>query len=234
MILSVVIPNYNEENTIESIVHKVIDQKKFIDLEIIVVDDFSSDRSREILKKLKSTGKIDHLILQNKNYGKGFAIKTALDKCSGDKILIQDADLEYNPYDYRAMLSKMKKNKLKCLYGSRVLGKSRYNQRNFISLFRIFANHFLTILTNIIYFQKLTDAHTCYKMIDLNLIKKFDLKEKGFGFCPELTAKVSKAKIKIEECEISYKGRTYKEGKKINLFDGLQAIWVLIKYRFYD
>jgi len=234
MLLSVVIPNYNEENTIERIVHKVIDQKKFINLEIIVVDDFSLDRSREILKKLKSTGKIDNLILQNKNYGKGFAIKTALEKCSGDIIIIQDADLEYDPSDYKTMLSKMKKDKLKCLYGSRVLGKSRYKQKNFISFFRVLANHFLTILTNIIYCQKLTDAHTCYKMIDHNLIKKFELKEKGFAFCPELTAKVSKSKIKIEECEISYKGRTYKEGKKINIFDGLQAIWVLIKYRFYD
>ena len=234
MLLSVIIPNYNEEKTINSIINKVVKQKEFIDLEIIVVDDFSSDKSREILKQLKLNGQIDSLILQDKNYGKGFAIKTALTKCLGDIVLIQDADLEYDPIDYNSMLSIIKKKKLKCLYGSRVLGKNRYNQKNFTSLFRIFANHFLTILTNLIYDQKLSDAHTCYKMVNLKLIKSINLKEKRFAFCPELTAKLSKSGIKIEECAISYKGRTYDEGKKINFFDGLAAIWVLLKYRFYD
>ena len=123
---------------------------------------------------------------------------------------------------------------MRCLYGSRVLGKNRYNQKNFTSFFRVFANHILTIFTNIIYRQKLTDAHTCYKMVETNLIKSLNLKEKKFAFCPELTAKVSKRGVSILECEISYKGRTYEEGKKINFFDGLEAIWVLIKYRFYD
>tara|TARA_B100000963_G_scaffold139574_1_gene121542 strand:+ start:21839 stop:22543 length:705 start_codon:yes stop_codon:yes gene_type:complete len=234
MLLSVIIPNYNEEKTIEIIVEKVIAQKKNIDLEIIVVDDFSSDKSKEILNRLKSKGKIDHLILQEKNYGKGFAIQTALKMCSGKIIIIQDADLEYDPMDFQCMLNTMKQKKLRCLYGSRVLGKNRYNQKNFTSFFRVFANHILTIFTNIIYRQKLTDAHTCYKMVETNLIKSLNLKEKKFAFCPELTAKVSKRGVNILECEISYKGRTYEEGKKINFFDGLEAIWVLIKYRFYD
>ena len=234
MLLSVIIPNYNEEKTIEIIVEKVIAQKKNIDLEIIVVDDFSSDKSKEILNRLKSKGKIDHLILQEKNYGKGFAIQTALKMCSGKIIIIQDADLEYDPMDFQCMLNTMKQKKLRCLYGSRVLGKNRYNQKNFTSFFRVFANHILTIFTNIIYRQKLTDAHTCYKMVETNLIKSLNLKEKKFAFCPELTAKVSKRGVKILECAISYKGRTYEEGKKINFFDGLEAIWVLIKYRFYD
>ena len=234
MLLSVIIPNYNEEKTIEIIVEKVIAQKKNIDLEIIVVDDFSSDKSKEILNRLKSKDKIDHLILQEKNYGKGFAIQTALKMCSGKIIIIQDADLEYDPMDFQCMLDTMKQKKLRCLYGSRVLGKNRYNQKNFTSFFRVFANHILTIFTNIIYRQKLTDAHTCYKMVETNLIKSLNLKEKKFAFCPELTAKVSKRGVSILECEISYKGRTYEEGKKINFFDGLEAIWVLIKYRFYD
>ena len=234
MLLSVIIPNYNEERTIKKIIYKVYEQKKFINLEIVVVDDFSSDKSKEILNKLKSEGKIDHLILQEKNYGKGFAIQTALKMCSGKIVIIQDADLEYDPVDFKSMLNIMKQRNLRCLYGSRVLGKNRYNQKNFTSLFRIFANHILTIFTNIIYKQKLTDAHTCYKMVETNLIKSFNLKEKKFAFCPELTAKVSKRGVKIFECAISYKGRTYEEGKKINFFDGLEAIWVLIKYRFYD
>ena len=215
MLLSVIIPNYNEEKTIEIIVEKVIAQKKNIDLEIIVVDDFSSDKSKEILNRLKSKDKIDHLILQEKNYGKGFAIQTALKVCSGKIIIIQDADLEYDPMDFQRMLDTMKQKKLRCLYGSRVLGKNRYNQKNFTSFFRVFANHILTIFTNIIYRQKLTDAHTCYKMVETNLIKSLNLKEKKFAFCPELTAKVSKRGVNILECEISYKGRTYEEGKKI-------------------
>ena len=234
MLLSVIIPNYNEERTIKKIIYKVYEQKKFINLEILVVDDFSSDKSKEILNKLKSEGKIDHLILQEKNYGKGFAIQTALRVCSGETIIIQDADLEYNPDDFQSMLNMMKQKKIRCLYGSRVLGKNRYDQKNFTSFFRIFANHVLTLFTNIIYRQKLTDAHTCYKMVETNLIKNLNLKEKKFAFCPELTAKISKRGIKILECGISYKGRTYEEGKKINFFDGLEAIWVLIKYRFYD
>lgn len=234
MLLSVIIPNYNEERTIKDIIYKVNEQKKFIDLEIIVVDDFSSDNSIEILKKLKSKEIINHLILHKKNYGKGFAIQSALNRCYGKVVIIQDADLEYEPSDFKDMLLIFTKKKLRCLYGSRVLGKKRYNQNNFISSFRVFANHVLTILTNIIYNQKLSDAHTCYKMIELSLIKSFNLKEKRFAFCPELTAKISKAGIKIEECSINYTGRTYDEGKKINFFDGLEAIWALIKYRFYD
>ena len=129
MLLSVIIPNYNEERTIKKIIYKVYEQKKFINLEIVVVDDFSSDKSKEILNKLKSEGKIDHLILQEKNYGKGFAIQTALRMCSGKIIIIQDADLEYDPVDFKFMLNTMKQRKLRCLYGSRVLGKNRYNQK---------------------------------------------------------------------------------------------------------
>ena len=234
MKLSVIVPCYNEIKYIREIISRIKLKNHSMNIEIIVVDDNSLDGTKSELNLLKNENKIDHLVLNDKNMGKGFCVREGIKLSSGQVILIQDADLEYDPSDYKTMLSKMKKDKLKCLYGSRVLGKSRYKQKNFISFFRVLANHFLTILTNIIYCQKLTDAHTCYKMIDHNLIKKFDLKEKGFAFCPELTAKVSKSKIKIEECEISYKGRTYKEGKKISIFDGLQAIWVLIKYRFYD
>ena len=234
MKLSVIIPVYNEEQTIYELIHQVNNQKKNIILEIIVVDDFSSDETRQILNKLKEQNLIDHLIFLDKNYGKGYAIRVGLKKCVGKVVIIQDADLEYDPSDYNNMLSIMDNKKIQCLYGSRVLGKKRYQQTNFLSGFRIFGNHFLTILTNLIYSQKLTDAHTCYKMLDTDLMKSLILRENRFSFCPELTSKISKKGIKIYECPISYNGRSYDEGKKITFVDGLAAIWVLIKYRFYN
>ena len=234
MQLSVIIPVYNEEQTIYEIIDKVNKQKKTIDLEIIVIDDYSTDASRKILTELKDKKKIDYLIFHDKNFGKGYAIRSGLKVSSGKTIIIQDADLEYDPNDYKLMLSIMESKRIKCLYGSRVLNKERYKQSNFLSAFRIFANHVLTIFTNLIYGQKLTDAHTCYKMVEASLIKSLKLRENRFSFCPELTSKISKKGIKIQECSINYIGRSYDEGKKITFIDGIDAVWVLLKYRFYE
>ena len=234
MQLSVIIPVYNEEQTIYEIIDKVNKQKKTIDLEIIVIDDYSTDASRKILIELKDKKKIDYLIIHDRNFGKGYAVRSGLKVSSGKIVIIQDADLEYDPDDYKFMLSIMESKRIMCLYGSRVLNKKRYEQSNFLSIFRIFANHALTILTNLIYGQRLTDAHTCYKMVDADLIKSLTLRENRFSFCPELTSKISKKGIKIQECSIKYKGRSYEEGKKITFIDGIDAVWVLLKYRFYE
>ena len=228
MKVSVIIPAYNECQTIEKIINKVIQTK--LNLQIIVIDDFSNDGTRDILLN-KCKHLIDELILHDRNLGKGAAIKSAQKKVQGDCVIIQDADLEYDPSDYSKLLEPIKDKSYKVVYGSRVLGKNRYSEKNFTSKFRVFFNHALTILTNIIYRQNLSDAHTCYKTFDANLFKKINLEENDFSFCPEITAKVSKLGIKIFEVPISYKGRGYEEGKKISIYDGFRAIYVLLKYK---
>ena len=181
-----------------------------------------------MIKKFKFISE-NKIIKHNYNKGKGSCIKSAQNFISGDIVIIQDADLEYNPKDYKNIINTLKNNNKKVVYGSRVLNKKRYNQNNFISNFRILANHILTLLTNILYLQNLTDAHTCYKAFDSKIFKKINLKENDFAFCPEITAKVSRLGFKISEVPISYYGRNYKEGKKIYFYDGIRAVLVLIK-----
>ncbi len=227
--LSIIIPVYNEKNTINKILNKIL-KLKDIKKQIIVVDDGSSDGTSEVLKKYKN--KIDNLIQHKKNKGKGAAIKTAQKIVTGNVVIIQDADLEYDPVDYKKLL------KLICLghkvvYGSRVLGKNRYLLTNFSSFMRIFYNHVLTILSNILNNQNLSDAHTCYKMFKSNVFKNIKLKENDFSFCPEITTKIGLKKIEIIEVPIKYSGRTYQEGKKITYLDGFKAIKSLFKYRFF-
>ena len=228
MKVSVIIPAYNEYQTIEKIINKVIQTK--LNLQIIVIDDFSSDGTRDILLK-KCKHLIDELILHNKNLGKGAAIKSAQKKVNGDCVIIQDADLEYDPSDYKKLIKPIMDKSFKVVYGSRVLGKNRYSEKNFTSKFRVFFNHILTIFTNFLFNQNLTDAHTCYKTFETNLFKKINLEENDFAFCPEITAKTSKLGIKICEVPINYKGRSYQEGKKISIYDGFRAIYVLLKYK---
>lgn len=230
LILSIIIPVYNEENTINKILSKVIKLKN-LKKEIIVVDDGSTDGTRKILQKNKD--KIDRLIFHKKNVGKGGAIKTAKKFINGNVVIIQDADLEYDPSDYFKMLKFIKKGH-KVVYGSRVLGKKRYFLKNFSSFLRIFYNHVLTILSNILNNQKLTDAHTCYKMFRSDVFKRIKLDENDFSFCPEITTKIGIKKIKIKEVSIKYFGRKYSEGKKITFIDGFKAIKTLFKYRFYN
>lgn len=228
--LSIIIPVYNEKNTIEKVldkITKITDVKK----EIIVVDDSSDDGSYEILKINKK--KITKLIHHSRNLGKGAAIKSAKKFITGDIVIIQDADLEYDPNDYRKLLTQIQKG-YRVVYGSRVLKKNRYLSKNFSSFIRIFFNHVLTIISNLLNNQKLTDAHTCYKMFSSDVFMSIKLKENDFSFCPEVTTKLALKNIKIKEVPINYYGRDYKEGKKIKAFDGLKAIFVLIKYRFFS
>ena len=227
--LSIIIPVYNEKRTIEKLLKKI---NKLIDInkEIIVVNDGSSDGTKRILEENKNFYSI--LINHKKNLGKGAAIQSAQKLVKGDVVLIQDADLEYDPRDYYKMLNLINK-KNKVIYGSRVLGKNRYLSKNFISLIRIFFNHILTIISNILNNQNLTDAHTCYKMFLKDIFLNIKLEENGFSFCPEVNTKISLLDIKIKEIPINYFSRTKEMGKKITFFDAFHAIKAIIKYRFF-
>ena len=228
--LTIIVPTYNETNTILEILKKI--SKVNMDKQVIVIDDCSSDDSREKILSMKYM--INKIILHDRNLGKGAAIKSAQKFIKGQYVIIQDADLEYDPNDYEKLIEPLKKKQTKVVYGSRVLGKKRYSSKNFLSLSRVFFNHCLTILSNIINNQSLTDAHTCYKVFEAGVFNKLNLKEKRFGFCPEVTTKVSKLGYQISEIPIFYNGRSYDEGKKIGLIDGFDAIKCLIKYKFFN
>lgn len=230
MKLSIIIPCFNEIKTIEKVIDRI--NKIKIKKEIIIVDDCSSDGSRELIKKIKK--KYYKAIFHKQNLGKGAAIKSAKKHVTGQIIIIQDADLEYSPKEYKKLIKPILDNKTNVVYGSRVLGKNRYINNSFSSTFRIFANHVLTIISNFLNNQKLTDAHTCYKIFHSKVFTRINLFEKGFSFCPEVTTKLSLLNEKILEVPISYVGRTYEQGKKINYLDGFRAIKTLIKYRFFD
>lgn len=224
MLLSVLIPAYNEINNIQNILEKIGEVN--IPMEIIVVDDGSTDGTRELLNTLKSD--IIKVIFHEKNQGKGGAIKTAIEHSKGDIIIIQDADLEYDPQDYYKLIPVIESGKEKVVYGSRFLNKQ--NKHSYFSFF--LGGQVVTWITNILYLQNLTDEPTCYKVFDAKLLKSIKLNCTGFEFCPEVTAKIAKLGYKIPEVAISYYPRSISEGKKINWKDGVEAIWVLFKYRF--
>ena len=228
MKLSIIIPVYNEIKTIKKLIFKVVNQQ-IKDIQIIVVDDFSTDGTREVIKNDLSQF-INKIIYHEKNMGKGAAIRSAQKFVSGDIVIIQDADLEYDPEDYKKLIDPIINKRTSVVYGSRVLNTKRYNSKNFISLHRIFFNHILTIFSNFVNRQNLTDAHTCYKVFDSKIFKNIKLSENDFAFCPEITSKISKLKINIIEIGISYTGRSVEEGKKIGIIDGFRAILVLLKY----
>jgi glycosyltransferase involved in cell wall biosynthesis len=231
MKLSIIIPVFNEVNTIEYIVDKI---NKLDDLnkEIIIVDDYSNDGTTLLLKN-NIHKKVKKIIYHKKNLGKGAAIKSAKDIISGDIVIIQDADLEYDPKDYYNLIKPIQNKEYQVVYGSRVFGKSRYFSNNFTSIYRVFFNHILTMLSNLLNSQNLTDAHTGYKVFSKNVFDNITLEENDFSFCPEVTTKISLKNIIIKEISISYYGRSYKDGKKINIYDGFKAILVLFKYRFF-
>ena len=233
--LTIIVPVYNEKKFIRVLLKKLIKIIK-IKKQIIIIDDGSSDGTTQILKKEFLNNKsISKIIFHKKNSGKGSAIRSAQRFIKGDFVVIQDADLEYNPKDIIKIYNFIKKNQIDVVYGSRVLNKNKYqNTKNFTHLVRIWGNVFLTLVSNLINNQNLTDAHTCYKMIRARLFKKLNLREKGFAFCPEVTTKLSKMNCKIYEVSISYNGRTYNDGKKITSIDGLIALVSLIKYRLLD
>ena len=228
-ILTIIIPVYNEKKTIKKILNK-IHKLKNLKKEIIVVNDASTDGTKEVLQKNKIF--FTHLVNHKKNQGKGAAIQTAQKLVKGEIVIIQDGDLEYDPSDYYKLLKEIY-NGNEVVYGSRVLGKNRYLANNFSSTLRIFYNHALTIISNTLNNQDLTDAHTCYKMFRSSVFLKIKLKEKDFSFCPEITTKIGLKKIKIKEVPIKYFGRSYEEGKKIKFTDGIKALLTLIKYRFF-
>ena len=229
--LTIIIPVYNEIKTIEKLLNRVF--KINIKKQIIVIDDASIDGTSKILKKYKK--KIDKLITHKINKGKGAAIKSAQKYIRGKYTAIQDADLEYKPTDLLKILNYIKKKKLNVVYGSRVLNKNKFkNTKNFTHFVRIWGNTFLTKVSNIVNNQSLTDAHTCYKVFRSDIFSKIKLQEKGFAFCPEVTTKIAKKNYLINEISISYNGRTYLEGKKINSFDGLIALHCLLKYRYFS
>jgi dolichol-phosphate mannosyltransferase len=228
LLVSIIIPVYNEKNFIKKILLKINNEKK-IYKEIILVDDFSVDGTRDILKKCKRL--YSKIILLNKNYGKGYALRKGFAIAKGEIILIQDADLEYDPKDYNNLISPIINLQEKVVYGSRVLpGGFRSRPKTIDTIIRMMANYFLTFLSNLLNNQKLTDAHTCYKVFKSDLLKKIKLEEDGFNFCPEFTAKISQLGIKILEVPVNYNGRTHTEGKKIYLIDGFRAIIAILKY----
>ena len=227
--LTIIIPVYNEIKTIERILTKIY-KLKDLKKEIIVINDASTDGTKEVLQKNKK--KITYLVNHKKNQGKGAAIQTAQKLVKGDVVIIQDGDLEYEPSDYYKLLKEIY-NGNEVVYGSRVLGKKRYLTHNFSSILRVFYNHALTIISNTLNNQDLTDAHTCYKMFTSSVFLKIKLKEKDFSFCPEITTKIGLKKIKIKEIPIKYFGRSYEEGKKIKFIDGIKALLTLFKYRFF-
>lgn len=223
--LSIIIPAYNEKETIREIIKQVSEVK--IPKEIILIDDYSTDGTREILEKEYSHLKNIKVLLHKKNRGKGAAIRTGLKAIEGDIIIIQDADLEYDPKDYPKLIQPILEGKTQIVYGSRFLNKKNKHQYGL----NMFATRLLTVMANILYNARITDEPTCYKVFTKKAIKSVDLKCEKFEFCPEVTAKIRKKGYKITEVPIEYKSRSIEEGKKINWKDGVQAIWTLIKYR---
>lgn len=233
MKLNIIIPVFNEKNTIVKLYEKV-QRIKGYQKKIIIVDDGSTDGSKEIIRK-KISAKNIKFFFHKKNLGKGAAIITASKALKGDIVIIQDADLEYDPKDYHKLLRPFKNKNIKVVYGSRVLNKNRYSFKlSLVANFRVFSNYVLTTFSNIVNGQKLTDAHTCYKVFRINVFKQLNLKENDFAFCPEVTTKLSNKKIKIFEVPISYKGRGYDEGKKIGIYDAIRVFTVIIKNKFFS
>ena len=230
MLVTIIIPCFNEERTIEKLILKINSLKK-INKQIIVVDDGSTDRTRKIIReKLKK--KVDKIIFHKKNFGKGSAIISAIRFIRGQIVIIQDADLEYNPLDYYKLLKPFKNNKNNVVYGSRVLGRRRkIFDHNLEKIYRIFGNFILTKISNIINNQNLTDAHTCYKVFRKKLLLKLKIEQRDFSFCAEVTTKISKLRENIIEVPIRYNGRTYKDGKKINFNDAILTLFAIIKHR---
>lgn len=223
MILSVVMPVYNEKNTLTEILNKVkaVPVKK----EIIIVDDGSADGTREILKDLKSDN--IKIIFHEKNQGKGAAIKTGLREATGDIVIVQDADLEYDPMDYLKLIPLIRSGEAQVVYGSRTTGSEERSYHRYY-----WGGQLVTFVANILYHLKITDEPTCYKMFRKEVIDQIELDCMGFEFCPEVTAKVARLGYTIHEVPISYHPRSFKQGKKIKWRDGLIAIWTLLKYRF--
>ena len=229
MKLSIIIPCYNEESTIKKIIEK-INLQTDINKEIIVVDDYSTDETRSIIEK-DLNNKIDKLVLNSKNQGKGYSIRQGVEVASGDIILIQDADLEYDPLDYKKLIKPINDGLADVVFGSRFLG---LGERRVLYFWHTIGNKFLTLFSNMLSNLNLTDMEVCYKAFRSEELKNLELKENRFGFEPEVTAKIAKKNLRIYEVGISYFGRKYSDGKKITWKDGFSAIRCIIKYNIFS
>ena len=223
-LVSVVMPAYNERDTIDEIIRRVLSVP--LRLELIVVDDGSTDGTRDMLQALQRELGFK-LMLQPQNGGKGSALRTGFQQVTGDIVVIQDADLEYSPEEYPSLIELICAGRADVVYGSRFLGRHR------VFLFTHYmGNKLLTFLTNVLYNTILTDMETCFKVMRVEVLRSFTLHSDGFGIEPELTAKIFKRGYRVYEIPITYDGRGYTEGKKITWRDGVVALWVLLKYRF--
>ncbi len=230
MRLSVIIPCYNELNTIDAIIDAV-NNAPYKDKEIIIVDDCSSDGTREkLINVIESSGRVSKVIYHDVNQGKGAALRSGIQAATGDLVIIQDADLEYDPNEYPRLIEPILNNKADVVFGSRFLGGDAHRVLYF---WHRVGNGFLTLLSNMFTNLNLTDMETCYKVFRREIIQGIVIEESRFGFEPEITAKVSKLKCRIYEVGISYYGRTYDDGKKIGWRDGVRAIYCIFKYNIF-
>jgi len=225
MKLSVVIPVYNERATLRPVVERVLTVP--LELEVLCVDDGSQDGSREILAELQGQFPQIRVFLQPRNMGKGAALRRGIQEATGEFVIIQDADLEYDPADYALLLDPLTQGKADVVYGSRFLGSAPHRVLYF---WHSVGNKLLTLLSNCLTNINLTDMETCYKVFRREVIQSIPIEENRFGFEPEITVKVAKRHLRIYEVGISYWGRTYEEGKKIGWKDGVHAVWCLLKY----
>ena len=230
MKLSIIIPCYNEEKTIRLIVEK-IHKLQDLEKEIIIVDDYSTDNSRKIIEELKKENSNLKFIFHDKNLGKGGALQTGFKEATGELVLIQDADLEYDPKDYPTLLKPFDETDADVVYGSRFLG-GEYIRLHFF--WHTLANKLLTLATNIITNLNMSDMETGFKVFKKSVIQSIEIKENSFGIEPEITVKLARKKFIFYEVPISYKGRSYDEGKKITLKDAFIALYCIFKYRFFD
>jgi glycosyltransferase involved in cell wall biosynthesis len=228
MKLSVVIPCYNERNTIQQIV-AAVRAAPISPIEIIIVDDHSTDGTADILRE-KLSASVDQIIYQPENRGKGAAVRAGFGAATGDVIVIQDADLEYSPNDYPILLEPILSGSADVVYGSRFMGGRPHRVLYF---WHMVGNHVITLLSNMFTNLNLTDVETCYKAFRAPVVKQLELHEEGFGLEIEITAKIAKARCRIYEVGISYSGRTYAEGKKVNWKDGVRAIYAIVRYNLF-
>jgi glycosyltransferase involved in cell wall biosynthesis len=228
MKLSVVIPVFNERPTIAEIIRRVQEVDVGLEKETVIVDDGSTDGTREILQKLSAPGLT--VVFHEKNRGKGAALRTGFSRAAGDIILVQDADLEYDPKEYPRLLEPILDGRADVVYGSRFLG----GPHRVLYYWHYVGNRFLTTLSDMLSNLNLTDMETCYKVFRREVLEKIRLRSSRFGFEPEITMKVAKLKCRVYELPISYSGRDYAQGKKIGWKDGLAALFHLIRFRFFD